>query len=71
MAKFNFNDPVYRECTIEWLDSGKQENVLIAIGGINPTYDDDVFFDCLNEECFDDLKNKDNGEDFYIVEVLD
>lgn len=71
MAKFNFNDPDYRECIIEWLDTKEQEQVTISIGGINPTFDDYIFYDCLNEEDFNNLKDKNSGEDFYIVEVLD
>lgn len=71
MGRFTFNEPDYRECIIEWIDTKNQECVAISVGGINPTFDDDIFFECGNEEDFNDLKDKNNGQDFYIVEVLD
>lgn len=70
MKNITFNEPDYRECTIEWFDTKEQECVIISVGGINPTFDDDVFFDCRNEEDFNNLKDKNNGQDFYIVEVF-
>jgi hypothetical protein len=71
MGNFTFNEPNYKECIIEWLDTKEREQVTISIGGINPTFDDYIFYDCRNEEDFNNLKDKNSGEDFYIVEVLD
>lgn len=70
MKNITFNEPDYRECIIEWFDTKEQERAIISVGGINPTFDDDVFFDCRNEEDFNNLKDKNNGQDFYIVEVF-
>ena len=47
MGNFTFNEPNYKECIIEWLDTKEREEVTISIGGINPTFDDYIFYNVL------------------------
>lgn len=63
--------PDYRACIIEWKDTNTREEVTISVGGIFPDYDDDIFYDCNDEEEFAYLQNPDCDEDFYIVEIID
>ena len=63
--------PVYKMCTIKFLDDCSMEEVVISIGAPYPWDDDDIFFICDSVEDFNNLKNPNNGEDFYITSVND
>lgn len=64
----------YVNCTIKWKETGKFEDVIIAVGkdfenmDDEPYDDEDIFFYCEDAEDVVRLFNEDNGEEFYIFE---